>query len=179
MKEIETKILDVNPRGIKARLKKLGAKQIQKGRLVVDWYGPKGLTHAGDDPWFLRIRTGGGKTEITWKAHSKVLGASRAHKEINTLLSSHAEAGALLEAIGLERYGHQEKDRISWVFKNWRFDLDQYPKMPAYLEIESNSEKNVQAAIKLLKLEKHRAMPEGERTLIQREYKLDWYDMRF
>ncbi len=179
MHEIETKILDVQPRSLTAKLKKLGAKETLKTRLIVDWFGPKGLTHAGDDPWFMRVRTGSGKTEITWKAHSKVLGASRSHKEINVGVSGHQQACALLEAIGLENYAHQEKDRTSWTLKNWKFDLDRYPQMPAYLEIESGSEKSVQAAIKLLGLQKHRAMPEGERTLIQREYKLDWYDMRF
>ena len=179
MHEIETKILNVSPRAIAARLKKLGARQTLKTRLVVDWFGPRGLTHAGDDPWFLRVRTGAGKTEITWKAHSKILGASRSHKEINVAASSHEQACAILTAVGLENYAHQEKDRVSWTLKRWKFDLDKYPKMPGYLEIESSSEQNIQKAIALLGLIKHRALPEGERTLIEREYKLNWRDMKF
>ena len=179
MRELETKILDISPRAIAAQLKKLGAKQTFKGRMVVDWYGPKGLTHAGDDPWFLRVRSSGQKTEITWKAHSKILGASRAHKEINVAAGSHKQACEILAAIGLENYAHQEKDRTSWKLKGWSFDLDKYPNMPAYLEIETTSEQNIQKAIKLLGLTKHRALPEGERTLITREYKLNWSDMRF
>jgi adenylate cyclase, class 2 len=178
MRETETKILGVNPRTIAARLKKLGARQTQKTRLVVDWYRLKGVTE-GTDPWFLRIRTGTGKSEVTWKAHSKILGASRSHKEINLDVPSHELTGQLFESIGLEHYAHQEKDRTSWNLKRWSFDLDQYPNMPAYLEIEAPSEKSIQAAITLLDLTGHRAMPEGERTLIQREYGLDWYNMRF
>ena len=59
----------------------------QETRLVVDWYGPKGLTHHGDDPWFLRIRSySGGKYEVTWKAKSNILGTTRKHKEINFLI---------------------------------------------------------------------------------------------
>lgn len=179
MHEIETKILEVSPRLIAAKLKKLGAKQALKTRLVVDWFGPRGLTHAGDDPWFLRVRTGANKTEITWKTHSKILGASRSHKEINVAVSSHGQACAILSALGLENYAHQEKDRTSWTLRQWKFDLDQYPGMPPYLEIESSSEQNIQKAIALLDLTKHRALPEGERTLINREYKLNWCNMRF
>ncbi len=79
----------------------------------------------------------------------------------------------------MKLYGHQEKDRISWVYKKWRFDLDQYPSMPAYLEIEGESEGSIQEAIKFLELEDKIATPEGERNVIEKNYKLDWFDMRF
>ncbi|MEK7062419.1 MAG: hypothetical protein AAB946_00120, partial [Patescibacteria group bacterium] len=60
------------------------------------------------------------------------------------------EGGDLFEKIGLEKYARQEKDRTSFVYKDWQFDIDQYPNMPAFLEIEGNSEEHVKEAIKLL-----------------------------
>ena len=81
--------------------------------------------------------------------------------------------------MGLERYAHQEKYRISWLYKRWRFDLDQYPGMPAYLEIEGYSGKHIRQALELLGLSGHKTSSEGERILIQKEYGLNWYDMRF
>jgi len=84
MQEIETKILDVNAEEIKKKLNSLGAQEILNTRLTVDWYGPQGLTHDGDDPWFLRIRTDGeGNSEATWKGNRNFKGASSSHKEIN------------------------------------------------------------------------------------------------
>ena len=45
--------------------------------------------------------------------------------------------------------------------------------MPAFLEIEGNSEENVKEGIKLLGLEKNPTWAKGERILIQDTYNLD------
>ena len=180
MHEIETKVLDVDKEEIKEKLKTLGAKEIQNTRLIIDWYGPKGLTHEGDDPWYLRIRTTSeGKNEVSWKSLPKITGNTRHSDEVNINVSDSLLSGKFFESIGLEHYAHQEKDRISFILKDWQFDLDHYPGMPAYLEIEGNSHEHVQEAIKLLNLENHKSIGDGERVLIKKEYELDWFDMRF
>lgn len=180
MHEIETKVLDVNKEEIVQKLKSLGAKEIQNVRLIVDWYGPTGLTHSGDDPWYLRVRsTGEGKNEVSFKSLPKITGNTRHSDEVNINVSDAELAGKLLENIGLENYAHQEKDRTSFALKDWNFDLDQYPGMPAYLEIEGKTHEHVQEAIKLLNLENHGSVGEGERVLIKEKYGLNWFDMRF
>ena len=177
--EIETKVLDIDSDAIQKKLVSLGAKKTQSTRLVVDWYRLKGVVE-GEDPWFLRIRSySDGRHEVTWKAKSDILGTARKHKEINFLIEDHKNLADLFEEIGLERYAHQEKDRLSFALKDWSFDIDQYPRMPAYLEIEGNSEEHVNEAVQLLGLKDHDTWAKGERILIQDTYKLDWYDMRF
>lgn len=177
--EIETKVLDIDAENIKGKLVSLGAEKIQETRLVVDWFRPKGVKE-GEDQWFLRIRSySDGKHEVTWKAKSDILGTARKHKEINFLINEPEKLGDLFDEIGLEKYAHQEKDRTSFTYKNWQFDIDQYPGMPAFLEIEGNSEDHVKEAIKLLGLENNRTWAKGERILIQDTYNLDWYDMKF
>ncbi|KKR62142.1 hypothetical protein A2643_02135 [Candidatus Nomurabacteria bacterium RIFCSPHIGHO2_01_FULL_39_220] len=179
MKEIETKVLEVDKEKIKKTLKSLGAKETQNTRLVVDWYGPKGV-NINKQPWYLRIRTtSDGKNEVSWKSLPKITGNTRHSDEINIYVDEALLTKKLFENIGLENYAHQEKDRISFVFKDWNFDLDHYPGMPAYLEIEGKSHEHVQEAIKLLNLENHRSVGEGERFLIEKEYGLNWSDMRF
>lgn len=179
MHEIETKILNVDPKAVAARLEELGARQVQDTKLVVDWYRPKG-TKPGEDPWYLRIRSyADGTHEVTWKGRSEVLGTARRHREINLTVSDHAACGELFEEVDLERYAHQEKYRTSWELKDWRFDLDEYPGMPPYLEIEGQSEEHVTEAVRLLGLTGHRASPEGEKVLIESEYGLNWCDMKF
>ena len=181
MHEIETKILEVDKDSIEKKLESLGANKISEQRLAVDWYGPKGTPHDGDVPYFLRIRTYGvtGKNEITWKGKSDILGTARKHKEINFTVSSAISAAALFEELGLEKYAHQEKDRVSWTLKEWQFDHDQYPGMPAYLEIEGTSEEHIQEAIQLLDLKNHLTSSEGETALIEKHYGLNWFDMHF
>lgn len=179
MQEIETKILEVDVEDVKSKLEKLGAEKIQETRLSVDWFKDK--EHGeGNYPWFLRIRTdSNGKAEVTWKGKREHLGVSSTKKEINLQISDPQACAELFTEVGLELYGHQEKDRISWKYKNWRFDLDQYPGMPAYLEIEGESEESIKEAIVLLGLEDKTATPLGERDVIQKNYKLDWFNMRF
>ena len=179
MHEIETKVLEVDVEGIKQKLKFLGAKETQNTRLTVDWYCVKEALEKSH-PWYLRVRkTSDGKAEISWKSLEKFVGNTRQSEEININVSDFEHSKLLLEAIGLVHYAHQEKDRISFVLKDWNFDLDQYPGMPAYLEIEGKSEEHVGEAIKLLELENHQALSQGETKLIKEKYGLDWYDMRF
>jgi adenylate cyclase class 2 len=177
--EVETKVLDVDTQKISEKLDGLGAEKILDTKYSVDWFRTK-HSKEGDDNWYLRIRTtSDGKSELTWKGRSTILGAARMHKEINILLDDPEKAGDLLFEIGLEKYAHQEKHRISWTLEEWRFDLDTYPNMPPYLEIEGKDEEHIQKAIALLDLQKNKKNAGGERLLIQDEYGLDWYNMAF
>ena len=177
--EIETKVLGIDSGKIEARLAELGAKSIGKTRLVVDWYRPVG-TKEGEDQWYLRIRSNSeGKHEVTWKAKSEILGTTRKHKEINFNTEEPEKLSELFESIGLEKYAHQEKDRTSFSYKDWRFDLDRYPQMPPFLEIEGTSEEHVKEAMALLGVSENRTWAKGERLLIEEIFSLDWYDMKF
>jgi|SRR3989344_3176269 len=177
--EIETKVLDIDRDAVIKKLTDLGAEKVLETRLAVDWYRLRGVKE-GDDPWFLRIHSDSeGKSEVTWKAKSDILGTARKHKEINFGIEQPEKLSDLFEEIGLEKYAHQEKDRTSFTYKDWRFDIDQYPDMPAYMEIEGHSEDHVNEAVNLLDLQKKKTWAKGERILIQEIYGLNWYDMKF
>ena len=177
--EIETKVLDINMNKVLDTLVKLGAKKLLNTRFVVDWFREPG-TKEGEDLWFLRIRTNSNsESEVTWKAKSEILGTARKHKEINFSISEPDKLADVFQEIGLERYAHQEKQRISYSHKDWHFDIDQYPSMPPYLEIEGKSEEHIREAIDLLGLKNNKTWAKGERTLIQEVYGLNWYQMRF
>lgn len=179
MHEIETKILEVNAKDISEKLTDLGAEKIQDVMLTVDWFSLPGLEKE-NHPWFLRVRSySTGKIEITWKGKQNTESTMHHVKEINLLVDNHEKAKILFEEIGLICYAHQEKERASWKLDGVQFDLDTYPKMSPYLEIEAGSEKEIAEMIKKLNLEKYEAWNDGERTLIEGKYKLDWYNMRF
>ena len=177
--EIETKVLDIDRAAVEAKLGELQAAFLGQVRLSVDWFRPVGVRE-GEDEWFLRIRSDSkGNHEATWKAKSDISGTTRRHKEINIRLDEADKLADLFLEIGLENYAHQEKDRLSWTYKDWRFDMDMYPGMPAFLEIEGTSEEHVNEAIALLGLQGLRTWAQGERTLVQDVYTLDWYHMKF
>lgn len=179
MHEIETKVLEINPKEIEEKLINLGAKEIQNTVLKVDWFSLPDLVKE-NHPWYLRVRSyGSGKVEITWKGKPEITGTVRKVQEINVLVDDHQKTKMLFESLGLVCYAHQEKKRQSWKIDNVQFDMDTYPKMPAYLEIEAGSEKEIVNMIKKLDLEKFATWNDGEKTLIERKYKLNWHDMRF
>lgn len=177
--EIETKVLDIDVEDIKKKLEELGAEKLQDMRLSVDWYRPKGCKD-GEEDWYLRIRTHkSGRYECTWKGKSEHLGVSRRHKEINFLIDEQEHLADLFEELDLEKYAFQEKDRTSYSYENWQFDIDQYPGMPAFFEIEGNSEEHIKEGMKLLGCVNNRTWNDGEKTLINRVYNLDWNKMKF
>lgn len=177
--EMETKVLDIDAEVICNTLAHLGAKKVLDTRFTVDWFRPTGVRE-GKDPWFLRIRTNSeGQSEATWKARSELQGMIRKHKEINFMIADPVKLADLFQELGLESYAHQEKNRKSFTYRDWRFDVDQYPGMPPFLEIEGTSEAHIREAMDLLSIANNRTWNEGERTLIQDIYGLNWYDLRF
>lgn len=179
MQEIETKVLDIDKTKVTEKLLELGAKKESHTRLVVDWYRTTS-TVEGEEPWFLRVRSDSeGKHEVTWKAKSDIIGTTRKHKEINFLTNHPEEITDLFQEIGLEKYAHQEKDRDTFRLQDWQFDIDTYPGIPPFVEIEGSNEEHVKEAVALLNLEKHKTWADGERTLIMEVYNTDWYMMTF
>jgi adenylate cyclase class 2 len=177
--EIETKVLDIDKKLIEKKLKDLNATGGEKVKLTVDWYRKVGVKE-GEDPWFLRIRSYNDmKHEVTWKAKSEILGTARKHKEINFIIPEPEKLADLFEELDLENYAHQEKYRATYNLNDWQFDIDEYPNMPAFIEIEGQSEEHVKEAVKMLDLETHKTWAKGERILIQEIYNLDWYKMNF
>lgn len=178
-KEIEISVLEIDKSKTIAKLKVLGAKQTQKELLKVYWYCYIG-DNPEDLPWFLRVRSYSDKKfEVTWKSRSRKDSHSRSHKEINFIVNNIHEIKEFFEAIGMEMYAHQEKERISFTLKDWKFDIDTYPNIPTYIEIEGINNKHIQEALKLLGLQNNPIWNQGERLLIDNYYHKNWYDLKF
>ncbi len=177
--EIETKVLNIDQTDVEKRLANLGAIKSERTKLSVTWYHPAS-TKPSEDKWYLRIRSYDDKKhEVTWKAKSEILGTARKHKEINFMIDEPEKLADLFNETGLESYAHQEKYRTTYKYKDWQFDIDEYPKMPPFIEIEGTSEQHVKDAITLLGLEDNKTWADGERTLTENVYNLDWYNMSF
>ena len=152
---------------------------MQSTRLKIDWFRPKGADENNNE-WFLRIRSNSeGQYEVSYKEVTELLDTVRKCKEITFFTKNNEKLKDLFLAIGLENYAYQEKDRTSYQYKDWRFDIDSYPNMPSFIEVEGTSEEHVKEGVKLLGLESNKTWNDGERTLIQKVYSLDWYNMRF
>jgi adenylate cyclase class 2 len=65
------------------------------------------------------------------------------------------KANELLAALGFFFRNYQEKRRTSFCYKNLSLELDEWPLLKPYLEIEYKNEDELKELIKLLELENH------------------------
>lgn len=69
-------------------------------------------------------------------------------------VSSLKEANLFLESIGIAKRSYQEKKRYSYVYKNAEIEIDMWPLLKPYLEIECDDEEVINEIIKKLELDK-------------------------
>ncbi len=142
--EFETKILDIDVDKILDKLASLGAKKINEKnfkRYVYD-FNPK-----KENSW-IRLRTDGQVTTLTVKEieNDEIEGT----KELEIAVSDFDKTNLLLEKFGFKPKGYQENKRISYELDSVEVEIDYWPKIPAYLEIEGRSKKEVETIVRKL-----------------------------
>ena len=142
--EFELRILDVDIDAIKKKLDAIGAKKIaerEMRRYVYDF---------NDDPdaW-IRLRDTGEKVELTIKEiQSETVDGT---KELEVEVSDFDTTAKILEKLGFKRKAVQENKRISYKKGAFDFEIDIWPRIPPYLEIEAPNKEAVEAAVKELR----------------------------
>lgn len=146
--EYEVRILEINQEDIIARLDEIGAKlkgdYLQK-RYVYD-FKPK-----QKGKW-LRLRTNGDKTTLTIKniTSSKMDGT----KELEIEVEDFDKMNLILKELGYTPKGYQENRRIQYLLDGVEVDIDMWPLIPTYLEVEGETEKEVYDMLKRLGISK-------------------------
>ena len=101
---------------------------------------------------WIRVRQAGDKVDVTYK--SKTNTSMTGTEEIELAVDDFDKAAALLGKInGFTGHYYQENKRKQFFYDGLEFDLDYWPKLPAFLEIEGKSEAEVKRGLKLLGLE--------------------------
>ena len=102
---------------------------------------------------WLRLRQSNDKIELTLKhVFEKNNGSIQKVKEFEVNTSNLEETNLILENMGLVRRNYQEKIRHSYVYKNAEIELDEWPMLKPYMEIECDDENVIQEIIDLLDL---------------------------
>ncbi len=74
-------------------------------------------------------------------------------KEVEFEIEDVEKANEFLERIGFESRSYQENNRIQYILNGVEIDIDSWPMIPTYMEIEGNSEEEVLNVQKLLGIE--------------------------
>ena len=103
---------------------------------------------------WIRLRKSNEKVELTVK-HIFEKSSKRIQKvrEIEINVSDLDETNKLLESIGIVRRNYQEKVRYSYKYKTAEIEIDLWPMLEAYMEIECDDEKIIDEIIKKLEFD--------------------------
>lgn len=139
--EIEAKFLRIDHDAIRACLQELGAVCVHKNRLMKRKnfdFADKSLD--ARNGW-VRVRDEGDKITLSYKqmADRSLHGT----QEISLTVDGFEAAEQFLNAIGLHAKVYEESRRESWRLGDVEIELDEWPWVPPFLEIEGPSEEVV------------------------------------
>lgn len=142
--EYEVRILNVNKEEIKKKLEKLNAEfkweRIQK-RYTYD-FNPV-LSHK-----WIRLRTDGEQTTLAIKnVNTKEIDGT---EELEISVSDFENTNLILKELGYLPKAFQENKRCRYYLHNVEIDIDSWPMIPDYIEIEGQNEEEVYEIVKLL-----------------------------
>ena len=147
-KEIEIKILEINVEEMHRKLIRLGARKIDHCLVHERIYDfPNNRIKKKDD--IFRIRQCGKRTEVTYKSNSQKDEDFLEHDEYETTVANFDTMCKIAELLGMEVVKDREKKRTSYIWRNVKFEIDKYPTIPPYLEIEA-TKKDIKIALKKL-----------------------------
>ena len=99
--------------------------------------------HNNPKKW-IRVRKTNDKTTIAVK-HILADNETSLQQMLETEIEVHSlqEAKALLEALGYAHKCYQEKERTTYILDGYELDIDTWPGIPTYVEIEGESEEDL------------------------------------
>lgn len=106
--------------------------------------------HNNSKKW-IRLRKTNKKTTLTVK-HILADNGTNIQQMMETEIEvpSIKEANDFLRALGYSHKSYQEKRRISYILNNHEIDIDTWPGLPTYMEIEGESEEDLNSILILL-----------------------------
>ncbi|MDP3974680.1 MAG: class IV adenylate cyclase [Candidatus Jorgensenbacteria bacterium] len=155
--EVEVKFLNIDSEAIQKKLAEIDAKKVGEyfyRRQVFDYPGfPLDKKAA-----WVRLRDEGDKIMLTFKQRLGVTShdgstSDEGMKEVELVVSDFEKTDEFLRSIGMIHKFYQENKRIRWMKDNIEFDIDTWPKLDPYLEIEAPTWEKVDEAVALLGLD--------------------------
>jgi adenylate cyclase class 2 len=168
-KEIETRFLDIDKDQLVRKLDSLGA--VDKGEEKLEEI----IFHAADLSWvgknkFVRLRKTKGKMVLTYKENIGQTVDSA--QEIELEVSDLGKCSEFLGKLGLRPMRQLEKYRHIFELDGVTIDIDTWPKIPPYVEIEGPSVESLKAVCGTLDMDWEKRC-DGDAREVFRKYGYD------
>lgn len=178
MEEIEIKFLNIEKEKLEAQLKEIGAEKVgaYHYRRVIFDHSDFRLDKTSA---FLRLRDEGEKTTLAFKQRLGVVAGSLAGDddgmyEREVVVSDFDATREILLRTGLVEKMYQENYRTRYVLDGVEYDIDEWPLIPPYIEIEGQSWEQVYAAAAALGFKEE----DAKKFTANQVYKLSGLDDR-
>lgn len=165
--EYEVRVLEIEKDELIKKIEKLNATKVgeyNQKRYVYD------IIPKENEKW-IRLRTNGKETTLTYKdvTSDKIDGT----KEVEIVVSDFELTNELLNKIGFISKAYQENNRIRYILDDVELDIDSWPLIPTYLEIEGKDEKSVLKMIEKLNLDKSKVTSLDVQSVYEKFYNID------
>ena len=155
--EVEIVYTDIDIKDIENRLQKIGAEKMEDILYRIAVFDYPDLRLEKNYSW-VRLRSRGNKTTLTYKERQGVNKGNGKNedlgmKEIEIEVSDFEQTKEFLLSTGFVVKLEQDKKRTRWQKDAVTFDIDYWPMLKPYLEIESDDMQKIDSAIKELKLD--------------------------
>lgn len=132
---------------------------------------------------WVRLRNTNGKVTITIKHILNPNIQSNSESQIQKVMETEMEvpsiedANNMLEQLGFAFRNYQEKNRVTYDLNGVEIDIDSWPLIPTYVEIENDSEDVINDTVKQLKLQEHEIVSCNTAD-VYKKYGIDLYQFR-
>ena len=153
--EYEVRLLEINRDEIIKKLESLGAKKTKDGiqkRYVYDF-------NPIQKHKYIRVRTDGNKTTLTIKTVEK--DTIDGTKELEIEVNDFEKTNEILNQLGYVPKGYQENKRTEYVLDDVIFDIDRWPLIPEFMEIEGKNKEDVFEMLERLDISKEMVIASG------------------
>lgn len=138
--EIEAKFLNLDVEDCRMRLAALGFACVRPWSLMRRYT----FMLPDADKWG-RVRDEGNRVTMTYK-HAFDTSRIDGTEEVEFEVSSFENAVLFMQKIGFNKHAYQENNRETWMKDGIEVTLNEWPALPAFVEIEADSEQQVRAA---------------------------------
>ncbi|HSX44988.1 MAG TPA: CYTH domain-containing protein [Candidatus Saccharimonadales bacterium] len=169
--EIEAKFLNIDFAKLRSKLKVLNAKLVKSERLMKrkNFDFPDHQLERQVAGW-VRVRDEGNKITLTYKQlNDRSLHGT---KEVNLTIDSFNSAEEFLKALGLKETSYQETKRESWILDDVEIELDEWPWIPPFVELEAKNEAALKKVAAKLDLDFSKAVHGSVEVAYQAVYDL-------
>lgn len=132
---------------------------------------------------WVRVRNEGDKITMSYKQlNDRTLHGT---KEATVVVDDFDKACSFLESIGLRHNSYQETRRESWKMGDSEIELDTWPWIPSFIELEASSEDELKAIAQKLELNYKDALHRSVETAYQAVYDVteeeidNWEEIKF